>query len=828
MATNQTQRPRYYEDQYIGADDLSQAVEYGRVQVARHALGGHTWGITLGFELLERERSGGVIDVYVTPGYAWDGFGRSIVMLEPTPLGVQHFQSYPFLVGVDDQNPEGRLFTVWIAYDEQGGVGPRPGFEVCDVNDQNSRVEEKFRLEVTEYRPPSPPPVRGDHDTIIVAGESVAAKDALNIPKISPPPSQINDESIPFQVFPTPGERKRWPIPIGVVRWQPPHANLAGRFIKRIGADLAEHQRARRYIGVAAESVEATAAHVRIKNRNKDNSQLWTDDLAWIEGKLRVDGDARLLNGALLLRNQNNDEKDFPVTIRRTAVATSKVLQVLIGNEAKGNNRFSIGPEVGGNAQEKLVVLDDGKVGIGTVAPPAKLTVFAENDGGVDALQIHGAESSASKYGVLNVHDAEEYVRLGYLNGAQKKNIFLDGKVGVGMPKPVGRLTLEGVVQPQQGTLSFFTNDADMAYDGGSDKLFIFKNTSADGKTAFLGGNVGIGAANPLGKLTVEAPEHINVILDRTDSQDHMTLTVGSDGSGIHFSNGNRFFISADAYPDRNTKGFGNELFTLLASGNVGIGTPTPSELLSLESPRPYLEFRREGGGSAYLGMSDGSPGLDFLFGFPRASGHPESNLHRFWMVQRGSGGEHTGIVLDDETGVHVFGPGDGGWIFAVSDEDSYTRTSSTLSTKFIVRGDGKVGIGVDAPSYLLHVNGSAAKPGGGSWTSSSDQRLKKNIEPLKGALDKLISLRGVVFEWKEPEKQGNLTGKQIGLIAQEVEKVFPEWVGVSAEGYKDLTVRGFEALTVEALKDLKNEIDSLKAAVKQHKQKSQVSKAES
>jgi hypothetical protein len=39
-----------------------------------------------------------------------------------------------------------------------------------------------------------------------------------------------------------------------------------------------------------------------------------------------------------------------------------------------------------------------------------------------------------------------------------------------------------------------------------------------------------------------------------------------------------------------------------------------------------------------------------------------------------------------------------------------------------------KVGIGTSAPAYLLHVNGTAAKPGGGSWTVASDKRLKKNI----------------------------------------------------------------------------------------------------
>lgn len=50
-----------------------------------------------------------------------------------------------------------------------------------------------------------------------------------------------------------------------------------------------------------------------------------------------------------------------------------------------------------------------------------------------------------------------------------------------------------------------------------------------------------------------------------------------------------------------------------------------------------------------------------------------------------------------------------------------------------------------------------------------------------------------------------------MGLVAQEVEKVFPEWVGTDPDGYKDLTIRGFEALVVEAFKELNDENTKLK-----------------
>ena len=113
-----------------------------------------------------------------------------------------------------------------------------------------------------------------------------------------------------------------------------------------------------------------------------------------------------------------------------------------------------------------------------------------------------------------------------------------------------------------------------------------------------------------------------------------------------------------------------------------------------------------------------------------------------------------------------------------------------------------------------LDVTGAARKPGGGSWSVLSDVRLKKNVKPLKGALDKLLQLHGVSFEWRKPEEQGNLTGTQMGLVGQEVEEVFPEWVDTDAGGYKDLTVRGFEALTIEAFKELKADNEALRSRI--------------
>jgi hypothetical protein len=87
-------------------------------------------------------------------------------------------------------------------------------------------------------------------------------------------------------------------------------------------------------------------------------------------------------------------------------------------------------------------------------------------------------------------------------------------------------------------------------------------------------------------------------------------------------------------------------------------------------------------------------------------------------------------------------------------------------------------------------------------WTNNaSELRLKRNVKPLQGALQKLLNLRGVSYKSQEPEKRGNLTGEQMGFVAQEVEEVFPKWVSMNTDGFKDLTICGLKALVVEAFR---------------------------
>lgn len=110
---------------------------------------------------------------------------------------------------------------------------------------------------------------------------------------------------------------------------------------------------------------------------------------------------------------------------------------------------------------------------------------------------------------------------------------------------------------------------------------------------------------------------------------------------------------------------------------------------------------------------------------------------------------------------------------------------------------------------FIFRSNGEAFKTGFPGWGTISDARTKHDIEPLTGSLDRLLRLKGHTFFYNDPESLGRRPGQCIGFVAQEVETVFPEWVGSFDKDTKSLTITGFEALAVEALRDLRTEKDS-------------------
>ncbi len=115
--------------------------------------------------------------------------------------------------------------------------------------------------------------------------------------------------------------------------------------------------------------------------------------------------------------------------------------------------------------------------------------------------------------------------------------------------------------------------------------------------------------------------------------------------------------------------------------------------------------------------------------------------------------------------------------------------------------GNGRLQVFVDNP----------VKPTAGGWAAPSDVRLKHDIAPLTGTLDRLLALRGVQFAYNADAPKGYYTpGMHTGFVAQQVESVFPDWISRDAAGYLLVAPKGFEALAVEALRELRAESASI------------------
>jgi hypothetical protein len=122
------------------------------------------------------------------------------------------------------------------------------------------------------------------------------------------------------------------------------------------------------------------------------------------------------------------------------------------------------------------------------------------------------------------------------------------------------------------------------------------------------------------------------------------------------------------------------------------------------------------------------------------------------------------------------------------------------------------VGIGTSNPQYKLHVVGDVFAT---STVTFSDQRYKTDVVPIVNGLDKVLALRGYTYRFIEDGEQGK---KHAGVMAQEVEQVLPEVINKSNDGRLSVAYVNMAALFIEAIHDLKNEIDELKKQYKDNK----------
>ena len=308
-------------------------------------------------------------------------------------------------------------------------------------------------------------------------------------------------------------------------------------------------------------------------------------------------------------------------------------------------------------------------------------------------------------------------------------------------------------------------------------------------------GYIGCDSDSDLLQLTSSNLEVLGDCSHNADSQKNY-FGAGDDCS-ITYDGTNMIFDSQEV-------GSGNFTFN---GGNIQIdddhyiGLDSDTDLLQLSSSILKLNGSLQINDDAYIGI-DSDTDLMRLY---------SGRLYLDGILQL------TDVIYaPDGTAPYRFANSASGMFHAGSDELGFQIGATE---KVRIDGSGNVGIQTTAPSTALDVNGngrfrsigSTASAGalhytadGTLTTNTSDERLKENIKPIKNALDKICNLDGISFDWKDEKN----TKRNIGMLAQKVEKVIPELVFTNVvDGYKGIHYDKMVAVLIEAIKELNYKI---------------------
>jgi hypothetical protein len=378
-------------------------------------------------------------------------------------------------------------------------------------------------------------------------------------------------------------------------------------------------------------------------------------------------------------------------------------------------------------------------------------------------------------------------------NGLVRMTVVADGKVGIGTTTPVGLLDVYGAnptLRIKTSTAAYLDGFASLLFDTITTSYPLAQITATDvgvSPSVYQGilqfwtqynatlvermritstGNVGIGVANPIKLLSVAgsgmfgyiAGSKKGIVIDNEDAYGTTPCIQG---------------VSSSFAP--------NSISINPVGGAVGIGVTTPVGLLSVAL---------DGNGTNNPGFWSGSYAL---FG-PGASSITGSAVGITWNTVGNYGSLvciTAGVLWRDmhyAADQHIF------------------RTQAVERMRISTAGN--VGIGTDNPTAAtLHVVGSIYASQ--DITALSDQRHKQNIVPLTNCLDAVCSLTGYSYT-RTDYKPGE---SQIGLIAQEVEQVYPQAVNYDSESdIYSLNYNSLIAPLVQSIKELREQVNQLKA----------------
>ena len=135
----------------------------------------------------------------------------------------------------------------------------------------------------------------------------------------------------------------------------------------------------------------------------------------------------------------------------------------------------------------------------------------------------------------------------------------------------------------------------------------------------------------------------------------------------------------------------------------------------------------------------------------------------------------------------------------ALTDAGAYLHTTERMH----------IGAGTDPSSIQFQVTGQIVATDNITAYYSSDIKLKDNLRPIENALYKINQIGGYEFDWNSDSEH---SGHDVGVIAQEIEKVLPEVVAQRKNGYLAVRYEKIVALLIQAVKEQQLQIDELKS----------------
>ena len=231
---------------------------------------------------------------------------------------------------------------------------------------------------------------------------------------------------------------------------------------------------------------------------------------------------------------------------------------------------------------------------------------------------------------------------------------------------------------------------------------------------------------------------------------------------------------------------------TLLSQVGIGTNTPAPSAQLDVTSTQRGLLPPRMSQSQRNL-IASPATGL-LVFQTDNTSGYYFYNGSTWEMIGAMGPQGPSGLLSNGTT---------------AGNTPYWDGTQWVVGTSNIFNNGGNIGIGTASPTVKLEVNGRIKTL---AINELSDIRYKKDILTLTNSLANVEKLRGVTYNWKQADfPQKNFDAKhQIGLIAQELEKVYPELVNSDNEGFKSIDYSKLVAVLIEAVKEQQVEIKSL------------------